>query len=51
MHDTIIDYLINSFYNHEEIKLLMPELEKQLYDGTITSYKAAISLIDKYHIK
>ena len=48
MHDTIIEYINNSFCNHEEIKLLRPELERQLYNGTITSYKAAIKLLDKY---
>lgn len=48
MHNSIVEYLNNSFYNQEEIKLLKPELEKQLYDGTITSYKAAVILLDKY---
>ena len=42
MHNTIIEYLNNSFYNQEEVKILRPELEKQLYEGTITSYKAAV---------
>ena len=48
MHSTIIEYLNNSFYNQEEVKLLRPELEQQLYEGTITSYKAAVILLDKY---
>ena len=48
MHNSIVEYLNNSFYNQEEIKLLKPELEKQLYDGTITSYKAAVILLEKY---
>jgi LAO/AO transport system kinase len=48
MHNTILEYLNNSFYNHEEVKLLRPELERQLYDGSITSYKAAVNLLDKY---
>jgi LAO/AO transport system kinase len=48
MHDTIVEYLNNSFYNNEEIRLLMPELEKQLYNGSITSYTAASRLLDKY---
>ncbi len=51
MHDTIIDYLNNSFFNNEEIRLLRPEIEKQLQNGTITSYKAAINLLDKYYKK
>ena len=33
MHNTIIEYLNNSFYNHEEVKMISPELERQLYDG------------------
>ena len=48
MHDTICEYLNNSFYNHKDIKRLRPELERQLYNGTITSYKAAINLLNKY---
>ncbi len=48
MHDTILEHLNNSFYNNEEVKLLLPELEKRLTDGKITSYKAALNLLDKY---
>ena len=48
MHNTIIEYLNNYFYNHEDVKLLVPEVERQLHDGTITSYRAAIKLLDKY---
>jgi LAO/AO transport system kinase len=48
MNDTIIEFLNNSFYNNEDIKHMKPLLEQQLYEGKITSYKAAFSLIDKY---
>ena len=48
MHDSISEHLNNSFYNHEEIKQLKPLLERELYNGTITSYKAALKLLDKY---
>jgi LAO/AO transport system kinase len=48
MHDMISGYLNNSFYNHRQVKSLMPELEKELYKGTITSYQAALSLLNKY---
>jgi LAO/AO transport system kinase len=48
MHNTIVDYLNSSFYNNEDVKTLLPELERQLYDGSITSYNAAIKLLDKY---
>jgi LAO/AO transport system kinase len=48
MHDSINDFLSNSFYNNSEVKSLIPKIEKQLYEGKITSYKAALTLIDKY---
>ena len=48
MHDTILEYLNKSFYNNKEVKLLVPEIERQLHEGTITSYKAAVKLLDKY---
>jgi LAO/AO transport system kinase len=48
MHNTVVEYLNNSFYNHEEVKLLVPEIEQKLYEGKITSYKAALILLDKY---
>jgi LAO/AO transport system kinase len=48
MHNTIVEYLNNSFYNHEEVKLLVPDIEQRLYEGNITSYKAAVILLDKY---
>lgn len=48
MHNTILEYLNNSFYTCEEVGSLVPEVEQQLYNGTITSYKAAIKLLDKF---
>jgi LAO/AO transport system kinase len=51
MHDTVSEYLNNSFYNNEEVKSLLPELEKKLYNGTVTSYTAAIDLLNKYFKK
>lgn len=48
MHGMIIESLNNSFYTNEEVKQIMPEIEQQLYTGKITSYKAALRLIDKY---
>jgi LAO/AO transport system kinase len=48
MHDSISEYLNSSFYSSREVKAMLPAIEKELYDGKITSYKAAISLIDKY---
>jgi len=51
MHTTISEFLVNSFYNEDEVKTLRPEIEKQLNEGTITSYKAALKLLDKYYKK
>lgn len=48
MHDTVLEYLNSSFYNNKEVKTLLPEIERQLNEGTITSYKAALILLDKY---
>jgi LAO/AO transport system kinase len=48
MHDTISEYLNNDFYSSDEIRNIRTQLEKELYEGTITSYKAARILLDKY---
>ena len=48
MHNTILEYLNSSFYTCKEVRSLVPEIEKQLYEGKITSYKAATNLLDKY---
>lgn len=48
MYDTITEYLNYSFINNKDVKLLRPLLEKQLTEGRITSYKAAVKLINKY---
>jgi LAO/AO transport system kinase len=48
MHNTIIEYLNNSFYSNKDVKLMVPGMERQLQQGTITSYKAAVKLLDKY---
>jgi LAO/AO transport system kinase len=48
MHSTVIEYLNSAFYDDEDVKSNIQELEKQLYEGKITSYKAASILLDKY---
>jgi LAO/AO transport system kinase len=48
MHDTIIENLRSSFYNSDEIKKIRGEIENKLYNGTITSYKAASNMLNKY---
>jgi LAO/AO transport system kinase len=51
MHETIIDHLRSSFYTDSEIAKMLPDLERQLHDGVITSYKAAWKLLNKYFNK
>lgn len=51
MHDVINESLASSFYNDERIKALIPAVEKDLGNGTITSYRAAEILLDKYFRK
>jgi LAO/AO transport system kinase len=51
MHSTIHEYLTNSFYNQDGVKEMLPGIEKQLHEGTITSYKAALELLDRYFKK
>ena len=48
MHDTVLEYLNSSFYNNKEVKTLLPDIERQLNEGTLTSFKAALILLDKY---
>lgn len=49
MNDTINEFLSSSFYNNEAVRNIRPGIEKLLKEGKITSYKAAVELIDKYH--
>jgi len=49
MHNTINEYLHASFYNNDEVKMILPEIEKQLSEGRITSYSAALNLVRKYY--
>ncbi len=49
MHDAIIENLKDSFYGNPEITKLIPELEKDLRNGKITSFNAASILLNKYH--
>lgn len=51
MDNTIKEYLHNSFFSDENVKSARPGLEKKLHEGNITSYRAALSLIDKYFKK
>ncbi|HNR41625.1 MAG TPA: methylmalonyl Co-A mutase-associated GTPase MeaB [Bacteroidales bacterium] len=51
MHAIISESLTSSFYSDKKIKPLLKSLEKQLYEGKITSHNAAFALLDKYHIK
>jgi len=51
MHDTILENLKSSFYNSEKIKRMSAEIEDKLREGTITSYKAAWNMLNKYFKK
>jgi LAO/AO transport system kinase len=51
MHNMIIECLNTSFYNNDKVKTEREELERQLNEGRITSYKAALRLLDKYNEK
>jgi LAO/AO transport system kinase len=51
MHDTILENLYSSFYSSNEIKNMSSEIENQLLNGTITSYKAAWEMLNKYYKK
>lgn len=48
MHNTINEYLHASFYSNDEVKMSLPEIERLLSEGRITSYSAAISLVNNY---
>jgi LAO/AO transport system kinase len=48
MDEAIIEYLSFSFLNNKRVKSLRPGIEKLLNEGKITSYRAAVSLIDNY---
>ncbi|HEX2922361.1 MAG TPA: methylmalonyl Co-A mutase-associated GTPase MeaB [Bacteroidales bacterium] len=51
MDNTIREFLKHSFYNNKLVKQFRPEVEKQLSNGLITSYTAALTLLDKYFKK
>ena len=48
MHETVVDCLKSSFYNNEEIAGMLPDLERNVQDGMITSYTAACKLLNNY---
>lgn len=49
MHETIQEELKSKFYNNKLIKKELPELEKRVLNGEITSYMAAYELINFYN--
>ncbi len=48
MHETISENLKNSFYNNKIISEMLPQHEELLRKGKITSYTAAVRMIEKY---
>lgn len=51
MDNSIKEYLNNSFYTNKQVMAARPALEKQLSEGSITSFTAALKLLDKYFKK
>jgi LAO/AO transport system kinase len=51
MNDTIIENLKSSFFSSKEVKRLIPGIERKVHDGTITSYKAAWQMLNRYFKK
>jgi LAO/AO transport system kinase len=50
-HGVISEQLKSSLYSNEDILMILPGLERRLYKGNITSYKAASVVLDKYFKK
>lgn len=48
LYDAISGYLHDSFYNDKKISALKENIERKVYEGVITPYKAASELIDKF---
>jgi LAO/AO transport system kinase len=51
MHDTILDHLKDSFYSDAFVKESLPGIEGKVLEGSITSFKAARIIIDKFNRK
>jgi LAO/AO transport system kinase len=48
MHETIMQHLKDMFYHHPEILKLLPEIEKEVENGSLSSFKAAKILLGKF---
>ncbi|HUS86082.1 MAG TPA: methylmalonyl Co-A mutase-associated GTPase MeaB [Bacteroidales bacterium] len=48
MHESIADNLKKSFYTDPDVVRLLPQLERKLLEGNITSYRAASKMLNKY---
>ncbi len=48
MYESINEYLRNSFYHNSIIEDMLPDLEKQVLSGNVTSFIAAKKLLDTY---
>lgn len=49
MYESINEQLRNGFYHNRNIKSLIPQMEKDVLEGRITSFVAANQLINKYY--
>lgn len=48
MHESIVLHLKELFYEHPQVLSLLPELEKQVRVGNLSSFKAAKQLLDAF---
>ena len=49
MNETIRNSLIQHFYQHPDIEMLLPEYEQKIIDGQMSSFAAARALLNIYH--
>ena len=48
MYETINEHLRDSFYHNPQIETMLPDCERQVLQGNLTSFAAAKSLLDTY---
>lgn len=49
MYESINEHLKNNFFYNEKIKQLIPDMERQVLGGQITSFVAANKLLEEYY--
>jgi LAO/AO transport system kinase len=51
MQETILEGLSTTFFQHEKVKQLLPEMKEKVISGQISSYKAASELLQAFKHK